>query len=552
MDNESTAAGEGDLARGRAAARRSDWATAHATLSRADASTPLQADDVELLGTAAYLRGDVAGAVKALRRAYQLHVDADAGERAIRCAFWLCFHLLSSGDFAQAGGWMARANRLLERQPGDGVAHAYLLLPTAFQQVAVDGDHAGGRRTAARAAEIGRRCGDPDVVALALNLEGRALLREGRAGEGMGALDEAMVAVVAGEVTAPVAGSVYCSLIEACEEISDVRRAREWTAALTQWCDAQLGMVTFTGQCLVHRAAISQLRGEWTAALDEARRAGERFAEAADKYATGAAMYRLGELHRCRGAPAAAEDAYRQAGGWGMDPQPGLALLRLAQGRNDAAVAGIVRAVEETTERAARAKLFPALVEILLAAGDVAAARTAADELAEIGAVFGTTALIAAARQARGAVLLAEYDPRAALIALRESVRLWRDLDAPYDEARTRVLVAQACRALADADSAELELEAARRVFARLGARDDLSRVETLSATMSEQADHGLTTRELEVLRLLATGRTNRAIADELVLAVKTVDRHVSNILSKLGVPSRAAATAYAYEHDLV
>jgi DNA-binding NarL/FixJ family response regulator len=552
MDNKGTVASDGDLERGRDAARRSDWAQARAALSRADASTPLQADDVELLATAAYLLGDVGSAVEALQRAYQLHVDGGDIERAVRCAFWVCFHFVSGGDFAQAGGWMARANRLLEGQRQECAAHAYLLLPTAFQQVAVDGDYAAGRRTAARAAEIGRRFGDSDVVALALNLQGRALLREGRASEGMGALDEAMVAVVTGEVTAPVAGSVYCSLIEACEEISDVRRAREWTAALTQWCDRQLGMVTFTGQCLVHRAAIRQLHGEWTEALDEARRAGERFVEAADKYATGAAMYRLGELHRCRGDTAAAEDAYRQAAAWGLDPQPGLALLRLAQGRNDAAVAGITRAIEETTERSSRAKLLPAFVEILLAAGDVAAARTAADELAQIGAVFDTAVLIAAAGQARGAVLLAETDARAALVALRESATLWREIDAPYDEARVRVLVARACRALGDSDSAELELEATRRVFAQLGARHDLTRVETLMGTGPQPASHGLTTRELEVLRLLATGRTNRVIAEELVLAVKTVDRHVSSILSKLAVTSRAAATAYAYEHDLV
>lgn len=552
MDDKSSILSDGELARGREAASRSEWAQARAALSQADALTPLQADDVELLATAAYLLGDVVTAIEALQRAYQLHVEGGDIPRAVRAAFWVCFHLATSGEFGQAGGWVARGNRLLEDRHDERTEHAYMLLPVAFQRVAVTGDYAAGREAAARAAEIGRRFGDSDVVALALNVQGRALLREDRVSEGVAALDEAMLAVVSGEVTAPVAGSVYCSLIEACEEISDVGRAHEWTVALTQWCDHQRGMVTFTGQCLVHRAAIRQFHGEWTEAVEEARLAREQFVLAADKYATGAAMYRLGELHRCRGDSEAAENAYRQAGEWGHDPQPGLALLRLAQGRSEAAVAAITRAVEETTERPRRAKLLPALVEILLAADDVAAAHTAADELAEISAVYDTAALVAVASQARGAVLLAEADARAALAPLREAAKVWRELDAPYDEARVRVLVAQACRALGDEDTAALELEATRRVFVRLGARNDLARIEMLTGTRPSPATHGLTARELEVLRLLATGRTNRAIAEELVLAVKTVDRHASSIFSKLGVSSRAAATAYAYQHGLV
>jgi DNA-binding CsgD family transcriptional regulator len=552
MDEKRSALSDGELARGREAAHRSEWVQARDALSRADALTPLHADDLELLATAEYLLGNVSTAIEALQRAYQLHVDGGDIPRAVRTAFWVCFHLANSGEFGQAGGWVARGNRLLEDRHEEGIEHAYMLLPIAFQQVAVTGDYAASRETAARAAEIGRRLGDSDVVALALNVEGRALLREDRVSEGVAALDEAMLAVVSGEVTAPVAGSVYCSLIEACEEISDVGRAHEWTAALTQWCDHQRGVVTFTGQCLVHRAAIRQLHGEWTEAVEEARLAREQFVLAADKYATGAAMYRLGELHRCRGDTEAAENAYRQAGEWGHDPQPGLALLRLAQGRSEAAVAAITRAIEETTERARRAKLLPALVEILLAADDVAAAHTAADELAEISAVYDTAVLVAVASQARGAVLLAEADAGAALAPLREAAKVWRELDAPYDEARVRVLVAQACRALGDEDTAALELEATRRVFVRLGARNDLARIEMLTGIRPGPATHGLTARELEVLRLLATGRTNRAIAEELVLAVKTVDRHASSIFSKLGVSSRAAATAYAYQHGLV
>ena len=385
---------------------------------------------------------------------------------------------------------------------------------------------------------------------MALNIEGRALLAAGHVREGLTALDEAMVAVVAGEVSAAVAGMVYCSVIEACEEISELHRAHEWTAALSEWCDGQPGLVTFTGQCLVHRAAIRQLHGDWKEALDEAERACDRLADAPDRSATGAAMYRVGELHRCRGDDVAAEDAFRHAGEWGCDPQPGLALLWLGQGRTDSALAAITRALDESREPARRAKLLPAFVEVTLATGGVEAARRGADELATIAGGFGTAALAAEADLARGALLLAEGDGRAALISLREAATRWRDLDAPFDEARARVILAQACRAVGDAETATSELTAAGNVFERLGARPSQARVEKLTRVGAGAA--GLSARELVVLRMLATGRTNRAIADELVLAVKTVDRHVSNIFTKIGVSSRAAATAYAYEHDLV
>ena len=412
-------------------------------------------------------------------------------------------------------------------------------------------DFAGARETAARAAEFGRRFRDSDVVALSLNVVGRAFLAEGRVAEGLAALDEAMVSVLAGELTPPAAGTVYCSVIDACEEISELGRAHEWTAALTDWCHHQQGLVTFTGQCLVHRAAIRQLGGEWQEAIEEVLLACERLAHAADRSATGAAMYRLGELHRCRGDDAAAADAYREASQWGCDPQPGLALLWLAQGRVDPAVAAVTRAMDEAREPARRAKLLPAYVAVVLTAGDVSAARRASDELTEIAAMYGTAALLAEASVARGAVLIADGDCRAALLAVRDAVKLWRELNAPYDEARARVAVALACRGTGDEDSATLELEAARLVFGRLGAGPALADVDSLMRPAG--ASHaGLSPRELEVLCLLATGKTNRMIADELMLAVRTVDRHVSNILTKLGVASRSAATAYAYEHHLV
>jgi len=542
---------DGELERGRQAAARLAWADAYAALSLADRSSSLRAEDLEVLATAAYLLGRVEDCLRALQRAQQLHAEGGDPRRSARCAFWLSFHLINRGDLAQASGWLARAGRLLEHEQPDCAERGLLLLPVALQRLDA-GEEAAALAVLAQAAEIGRRAGDADLVALALHLQGRALLLLGRVGEGMVSLDEAMVAVVAGELSPEVAGTVYCSVLEACQEISEWRRAHEWTEALTAWCGKQPDMITFTGKCLVHRAEIMQFHGAWPEAVEEAERARERFAWAADGHATGAAWYRQAEVYRACGDVAAAEDAYQQASRWGREPQPGLALLRLAEGRAEAAASAIRRVVAETTDRLGRAKLLPAHVEIMLAAGDLRAARDAAGELAEIAEGFDTPALRALAGHARGAVLLAGGDARAALVALRGAWRVWRDLQAPYEAARVRVLVGLACRALGDEEAAVLELDAARAVFAELGAAPDLARLEALARTGAASDAHRLTARELQVLRLLATGKTNHAIATDLVLAEKTVHRHVSNIFAKLGVSSRAAATAYAYQHRLV
>jgi ATP/maltotriose-dependent transcriptional regulator MalT len=542
--------GDGELARGREAAARLAWAEAYTALSLADSSSALAGEDLELLATAAYLLGRVEDCLRALQRAQRLHAEHGDLRRAARCAFWLAFHLINQGELAQASGWLARANRLLEHEQ-ECAERGYLLVPVALRQL-VAGDYAEAGRTADRAAAIGRRAGDADLVTLALVLHGRALARAGRVGEGLVLLDEAMVAVVAGELSPPVAGTVYCSVIDACQEIMEWRRAQEWTAALTAWCGRQPDMVTFTGQCLVHRAELLQLHGAWPQAVEEARRAGERLVLGADSHATGAALYRQAEVYRVRGDLTTAEDAYQQASLQGLEPQPGLALLRLAQGRTDAAAAAIRRVVAETSERFRRARLLPAQVEILLAAGEVGAARDAADELTGIAEGYDTPALHAVADHAHGAVLLAEGDARAAVVVLRRAGQVWRELEAPYEAARVRVLVGLGCRALGDEEAAAMELDAARGVFAQLGAAPDLARLETLARGGGGSKGHGLTARELQVLRLLAAGKTNHAIASDLVLAEKTVDRHVSNIYAKLGVSSRAAATAHAYQHRLL
>jgi DNA-binding CsgD family transcriptional regulator len=534
--------------RGRDAFSRRAWAEAVAELSAADRQTPLEPDDLERLATAAYLSGSDDASVEAWERAHHELLRRGDDLRAARCAGRLVFVLLLIGELARAGGWAARTRRLLDEGGHDCAERGYLLVAEAFQH-AVAGDWPSARAIAARAAEVGDRFGDLDLVTQARNLEGRALIAQGRTAEGMALLDEMMVAVMAGEVSEIVAGAVYCSVIEACQELLDLRRAQQWTAALTHWCDAQPDLVPFRGQCLVHRAEIMQLHGAWPDALEAAQQAGERLMQRPQP-AVGSAFYQQAEVHRLCGEFEQADAAYQEASRWGREPQPGLARLRLVQGQIDTASAAIRRVVDAAPDRLARARLLPAHVEIMLAAGDVATARAAADELSKLAGDLDAPLLRAQAAQADGAVLLLEGDAQAALGVLGPAWKAWQSLEVPYEAARVRMLVGLACRQLGDEESAEMEFDAARWIFGRLGAGPDLAHAQSLSAGVKPSG--GLTARELEVLRHVAAGKTNRAIAADLFLSEKTVARHVSNIFAKLRVSSRTAATAYAYEHDLV
>ncbi len=407
-------------------------------------------------------------------------------------------------------------------------------------------------RTAAEAAAVGERFGDPDLLALALHLQGRALLRLSRVAEGLALLDEAMVSVAAGELSPQVTGLIYCSVISACREVWALARAHEWTAALADWCEGQPDMVPYTGECRVYRAEILQFHGAWQDAMAEALRASECFERGHEPGGVGLALYQQGELHRLRGDLAAAEEAYRAASRSGREPQPGLALLRLAQGDPDAAASSIRRALAETTNRLRRARLLPAYVEILLETGEIEEARRSCAELEEIARSCAAGVLGTIVAQVEGAIELAAGNAKGALAPLRRAWQEWREADAPYEAAQTRMLLGLACRELGDDDGATLELEAARAEFGRLGAAPDLARLDALERRRTTHGGHGLTPREREVLALLATGRTNRAIAHELFISDKTVARHVANIFGKLGVSSRAAATAFAYEHHLL
>jgi DNA-binding CsgD family transcriptional regulator len=541
-----------ELERGRASYTKRAWTDAYESLSRADQASPLDPEHLELLARSAYMLGHDDEYLSSLERAHHAWLSSGDAPGAVRAAFWMGHNLLFRNREMGARGGFARSQRLLEGAGIECVEHGYLLIPVWLRQMA-SGDFETGYATAVAAAEIAERFGDADLVWLARDDQGRALLKLGRVEAGLKLVDEAMVAVMAGELSPIVEGIVYCNTIAFCGAAYELGRAREWTAALTQWCEAQPEMLAHNGLCLVHRAEIMQLQGDWANALEEAGMAAERFTHGAlNQIACGKALYRQGEIHRLRGELAAAEGAYRGARRHGHEPQPGLALLRLTQGNGQAAASAIRRAMAESVDPLKRTELLPVYVEIALAGGDLDAARAACRELERISEQRGSEMLAGVAAQARGALALAEGDAMRALIALRRSLDIWHALEAPYEAARVRVLLGLACRALEDEDSALLELEAAYSVFRELGAAPDLARVERLRGEMTSAVPHGLTRREVEVLRLVAAGKSNRAVAAELVISEHTVARHVQNIFAKLGVSSRSAATAFAFEHELV
>jgi DNA-binding CsgD family transcriptional regulator len=542
--------GQAALARGRECYAQRAWADAYAALSLADRRSQLADQDLECLSLSALLIGRDEDGFVYLERLHQRYLDGGAIAAAVRCAFWSGFRLFAMGEMARAGAWLGRADRLVESSATDCVERGYLLLPVAYRHAGA-ADHQAAYAIAGAALAIGERHRDRDLIALARNIQGRALVKQGEIEAGLALMDESMLAASSGELSPVVTGLVYCSLIAGCHQVFALGRAREWTQALARWWQTQPQLVAFTGACKVHRVELLQLDGAWPEAIDEARRATSELHCANERSAAADAYYQAGEIHRLRGEDAQAEEAYRSANQLGREPQPGLALLRLAQARPDLALQSIRRILGATKERLQRARYLPAFIEIMLATGALEDARSGSRELREIAALCNSEFLTAMVDHAEGAICLAEGDAQAALAPLRRALSVWQRVAAPYIVARLRVLVSRACSALGDEDGASLELDAARRVFEQLGAAPDLASLSP-PGKPATAASHNLSPRELQVLLLVAAGKTNKQIARELGVSEKTIDRHVSNIFSKLDVPSRAAATAFAYERGLI
>jgi DNA-binding CsgD family transcriptional regulator len=536
------------LEEGERAFARQAWDEAYLHLASAD--EPLEVADMERLAVAAQLSGRDHDSEVAWERAHLEHVRLGDLAEAARCAFWLGFSLLLRGSEAQAAGWLARAERFADDAGGACSTRGFVLM-TRFLELLWSGKPAEAHELAEQIVDIAQTCDDRELLTFARLCRGEALIAMGEIKAGMKLLDEAMVAVTTGDVGPLPAGIVYCAVIEACVDALDLRRAAEWTDALHRWCSAQPQLVPYRGACLVHRSQVMLARGDWDEAAVEAELARRRLADAAHPQ-VGDALYQLGEVHRLRGDFDAARRDYQAASDHGREPDPGSALLRLAEGRVDLAVSAVQRMLGESRRLRTQPAIFAAAVEVHLAAGNVDAARSASDELARLASQAATPHLEAIAAFAAGSLLLASEDATGALAMLRRASTEWRGQEAPYEAARTRVLIALACRALGDNDTADLELEAAHAVFERLGAQPDLARVQQLAGSPPSEQPAGLTNRECEVLRLVATGVTNRDVAVALSISEHTVARHMQNIFAKLGLSSRAAATAFAYDHGLV
>ncbi len=533
----------------RKAYRAHRWDEAYELFLAARRDATLSAEDLGALADSAWWLGLVDESVAVGEESYRAHLAAGESRQAAWAAIGNAVNHLLRGEDAVGSGWIGQAAALLADDPE--CAEAGYLRYLVEVEGALDGPDLDAVLASAHAVgELGARLGEPNLVAAAAVGEGRVLVKQGRAADGLALLDRAMVAVLGGDLAPDWAGNLYCHMVAACHELSDIRRATQWTEALEQWLATLPSAVVFTGICRVHRSQLMQLTGDWDrAALVAEQVCAELGGIACATAAEG--HYQVGELNRLRGRLRPADEAYQRAHRLGRDPQPGLALLRLAQGRTDAAVSAIRAALmAETQDRLARARMCAAQVEIALAAGDPATARTAAAELTETAEGYDSPGLLATAARAMGAVHVAEGNAAEALPVLRAACRSWVELSAPYECAQTRVLLGAVYHELGDTDSAERELAAAAEVFTELGA------VSATAAGDARQSPRvlpgGLTEREAEVLSCLAAGRTNKEIAAALVISDKTVQRHLSNIFTKLGLASRTAATAYAFEHGLV
>jgi len=528
------------------------WSETYKQLLKADQERALEPKDLETLSVAAYLTGRDAESLQILERAHQGHLHQKKTKQAARCAFWMGFMLMNAGEWARSGGWMARGERLLnDEQVSDCAERGLFILPAALGALS-GGDAAMAKKLFEQILTIGEQFDDVDLIALGRLGSGEAMIQQGEVAKGIKLLDETMILAETEGVFPVVRGIIYCAVIETCRRVWDLRRAQEWTSAFTRWYDAQPDIVPFRGQCLVRRAEIIQLHGEWLKALEETKDACDFLTRPPGGPAAGEAYYRKAELHRLLGDFEKAEDCYRDAAKWGRKPQPGLALLRLAQGQGDAAETSIRNTLQEIKDTKGRAELLPAVVSIMIAVKHTKEGLEAAKELFGIANEFDAPYLFAMSSHCEGAVHLAEGNAHSALEHLQMALKLWHTLGLPYESARTRELKGLAYAELNDKDSADVEFAAAKWVFEQLEAVPDLQRIDRLLNKKRVHDSHGLTFRELQVLRLVVSGKTNKSIADELFISERTVDRHVSNIFNKLGLSSRVAATIFVLKNKIL
>ncbi len=537
----------GEVDRERAVAQPASWAETYAALGARDVSE-LDAHELESLADAAWWLSRIDESLAARQRAYAGYAKSGEDARAAYMAGRLAIEHFGRGEPAVGAGWLMRAHRHLDGRP-DCVEHGFLAVVEATV-ARFGGDLDRASELSTHAEEIGRRFHDPDVLALAIHTSGLIAIAQGRETEGVAMLDEAMTAVVAGELSSFFTGVVYCNVIGACLELADVRRAGEWSEAARAWCESLPPESPYPGLCRINRAEVARLRGAWSESEAEALRASEELVSF-DPSAAASALYEAGEIRRRMGNDTGAEEAFARARDLGFDPQPGLALLRLGQGKVEPAQTSLRLAVaggEGNSLR--RARLLMAQVDVALAGHDQETARAARDALALFAADSGRPALAAAAASADAALRLPEGDVSGALESSRRARSIWQELKLPYEAAHARLTYGLALRASGDEEDARSELRAALATFERLGASPDARRVADLLG-VGRGLPRGLSEREAEVLRLLATGKTNREIAAALVISEHTVARHLQNMFLKLGVSSRSAATAFALEHDL-
>lgn len=528
---------DGGLTRARLAYAAHDWTSAAAYF---DAVAPEQftADDLAAYADAVWWVGRVEDNLRLGAAAYDAFLAGFRTAEAAHIAMVLGIFHMGRGDEPRAVGWLGRARRLAE-DVQDSPVHGWVLTFMGVEASLMAGQPAAAVDAARQVQDLGRRVGAPDLVAVGMNGEGRALIRSGHVTDGLALLDEAMVTVLDGRLAPFTSGTLYCHTIAACHEVADVRRMARWTTLAEQWLATFPAAVLFGGLCAVHRAQLLLLHGQWHEAEKVALRVVVDLCASRIDYAA-EAWYVAGEARRLRGDPGAAA-AYDEAHARGRDPQPGRALLQLRTGDAAGAATSVRSAVAAAgSDPLSRAPLCAAMVEIAIAAGRLDDAVTAAGELEATSAKYATSGLEAMAAGARGAVLLAEGQPERALPVLREACRRWHELGAEYDAAGTCVRLAEAYRELGDAASACAEDERAKAVYERLGA-----------AQQAWASPDGLTRRECEVLVLVAEGRSNREIGAALCISDRTVARHLTNIFHKIGVTSRTQAARYAIDRRL-